>query len=207
MNTACASLKSLVLASSVATAQSVATYSMVADNTLFTLDDPILIEVYGQADAGQIGNGSGINGVNLRVDVFGMNNGQSEVDPDSIFSNGEVFGATNVVVDDGGFDISFSANSFAGNNFSAGLALFSFEVRYLGGFRVGKIMTSQGNISNFAAATGLPGAFQPSVAYDQVNFAQFTTGIWPTPGPAAAFGLAMTYAVRRRRTEVVRHLG
>ena len=30
--------------------------------------------------------------------------------------------------------------------------------------------------------------------------------IWPTPGPAAAFGLAMIYAVRRRRTEVVRHL-
>lgn len=179
----------------VASAQSVATYSMSAsvDPNPANLGDTVTFSVMGMATAGQIGNNSGINGVNLSVEI----SGGSYVDG-SAASNPETFGQTNVVNDGDGFDISFSSNSFAGNNFSDGIVLFSFDVA---ADQVGfiDVTTSQGAVSVFNAATGLPGAFQPSVAYDVVNFATDRVQVVPTPGAAAVLGLGGLAAARRRR--------
>lgn len=177
----------------VASAQSVASYTMSASADPANFGDVVTFSVMGMADAGQVGDGSGINGVNLSVEIAG-----GLLDIGSVASNGETFGQTNVVADAEGFDISFSSNSFAGSNFSAGLVLFSFDVaaNQLGTIN---ISTSQGAISVFGAATGLPGAFQPSVNYDTVNFASAAVDVVPTPGAAAVLGLGGLAAMRRRR--------
>ncbi|MEM1183859.1 MAG: hypothetical protein AAGI53_02550 [Planctomycetota bacterium] len=176
-----------------ASAQSVATYSMTATPNPANLGDTVLFEVMGSATAGQIGNASGIGGVNLSVDIAG-----GSVDLGSVTSNGEVFGGTNVVADAGGFDISFAANSFVGNNFTDGIVLFSFEVA---ADQVGTmtVSTSQGVVSVFGAAIGLPGAFQPSLNYDTVEFASASVSVVPTPGAAAVLGLGGLAIARRRR--------
>ena len=177
----------------VASAQSVATYTMDSSTGVANLGDTVTFSVMGGADVGQIGNGSGINGVNLSVEISG-----GSVDLASVMSNPETFGLTNVVADAEGFDISFSSNSFAGNNFSAGIVLFSFDVA---ADQVGfiDVTTSAGTVSVFPAATGLPGAFQPSVGYDTINFASRSVGVIPTPGAAAVLGLGGLAAMRRRR--------
>ena len=176
-----------------AAAQSVATYTIVPSADMIAPGGSVTFEVFGQADAGQVGNNSGINGVNLSVEISG-----GSVDLGSVAGNAEVFGLTNVVADAEGFDISFSSNSFTGDNFSAGLILFSFDVA---ADQVGfiDVTTSAGTVSVFPAATGLPGAFQPSVGYDTINFASRSVGVIPTPGAAAVLGLGGLAAMRRRR--------
>ncbi|MEM1186509.1 MAG: hypothetical protein AAGI53_16085 [Planctomycetota bacterium] len=175
-----------------ASAQSVAEYTFAQSAFFAGVDESVTITVFGQATAGQIGNASGINGVNLSIDIT---NG-AVADLDSIVSNSQVFGTTNVAADAGGFDISFSANSFAGNNFDA-VALFSFNV-VVTEFQTIFVTSDQGTLSSFNTATGLPGAFQPSVPYDVVNHGLAIINI-PTPGAAAAFGLVGIGAARRRR--------
>ncbi|MEM1186511.1 MAG: hypothetical protein AAGI53_16095 [Planctomycetota bacterium] len=193
-------LITLLAVSGTAFGQSVATYTMdaVPLGNGISAGSVWIFTIFGGATSGQIGNESGINGVNLRVDAD-----RFMFDLASISVTNEVFGAANVVVDaDGtGFDISFSSNSFIGNNFTAGQPLFSFEGVYNGQLWPEPsilVETSQGNISSFGAATGLPGAFQPSVAYDVVNFASFSFTP-PTPGTAAAFGIVALASARRRR--------
>ena len=176
-----------------AAAQSVATYTIVPSADMIGPGGSVTFEVFGQADAGQVGNESGINGVNLSVEISG-----GSVQFAGIASNAEVFGQTNTAADAEGFDISFSSNSFAGNNFSSGLALFSFTVDHDGSSSSIDISTSQGTISLFAAATGLPGAFQPSVAYDAINFGSASVAV-PAPGAMAVLGLGGLAAARRRR--------
>ncbi|MEM1186510.1 MAG: hypothetical protein AAGI53_16090 [Planctomycetota bacterium] len=169
----------------------VAEYTVVASTGVAAPGETVTVEVFGQATVGQIGNNSGINGVNLSVEIAG-----GTVVDGSIAGNGEVFGATNTLPDAEGFDISFSSNSFTGNNFSAGLVLFSFDV--LAGSENIVITTSEGTISLFAAATGLPGAFQPSIAYDSIDFGSATVLI-PAPAASAVLGFAGLAIARRRR--------
>jgi len=185
-------LKACVVAVSagVAFGQSVATYTLVADP--FILGGEVDVQLFGQATAGQIGNNSGINGVNLS---FEINN--ATVDISSITSNGEVFGVTNIVEDAEGFDVSFSSNSFTGNNFSAGIPLLSFTIDIVPFTGAYSITSSQGTISTFAAATGLPGAFQPSIAYDVINFAELHQ--IPAPAAVGVLGLGGLMLTRRRR--------
>jgi len=176
-----------------AAAQSSAAYTMTASASQVNLGETVTFSVMGMATSGQVGNNSGINGVNLSVDIAG-----GAADLASVVSNDETFGATNVIADAEGFDISFSANSFAGNNFSSGLVLFSFDVTatQLGTL---EITTGQGQVSTFNAATGLPGAFTQSVPYDIVDFASASVNVVPTPGAAAVLGLGGLAAARRRR--------
>lgn len=176
-----------------AAAQSVASYTIEASSNPALPGSVVTFSVTGQADAGQVGNGSGINGVNLSIEIAG-----GTLDFASLAGNAEQFGATNSALDAEGFDISMQSNSFAGNNFSAGLVLFSFDVV---ADQAGPIVvtTSQGTISTFNAATGLPGAFTPSVAYDVVNFGSITVPVVPAPGAAAVLGLGGLAVARRRR--------
>jgi len=181
-----------VAGAGIVSAQSIAEYTFTQSAFSAGVGESVTITVFGQATAGQIGNASGINGVNLSIDI--TDGGVADLD--SIVSNGQVFGATNVAADAEGFDISFAANSFAGNNFDA-IALFSFDV-VVTEFRTILVTSDQGTLSSFNAATGLPGAFQPSVPYDVVNHGLAIIN-FPTPGAAAAFGLVGIVAARRRR--------
>jgi len=177
-----------------AAAQSSAAYTLVANPASDVLPNGIIsVSVFGQATSGQIGNGSGINGVNLSVEIA-----NGTLVGGSFAATSENFGNPNFVTDAQGFDVSLQSNSFAGNNFSAGIALFSFEV-LAGGAGTVDITTSQGTISLFNAATGLPAAFTPSVAYDNVDFGSASISIVPAPGVAAVLGLGGLAAARRRR--------
>jgi len=152
------------------------------------------IGVFVQALEGQVGNASGVNGFNLRFDIF---DGQVT----DIIPTSELFGALNVRQDAGGFDVSGQSNSFAGQNFSSNVPILTLEAEFnaipfvLANETAG-LFTSLGSISNFAALTGLPGAFQPSVPYDEIVFGSI--GV-PTPGALAAFAAVGLVAARRRR--------
>jgi len=188
-----------------ASAQSVAEYRITSDfqplliGSVFSPGFVISFDVFGQATAGQIGNGSGINGVNLRVDTLGNT---SFVDGSVTVTN-EVFGNANIISDSDGFDISFSSNSFVGDNFSGIGPLFSFDVEFVGP-NVNRpevnfgVELSQGTVSAFGAATGIAGAFQPSTAYDVVDFDRLVF-FSPNPSSAGAFVVFGLIATRRRR--------
>ncbi|MEM7754587.1 MAG: hypothetical protein AAF297_03010 [Planctomycetota bacterium] len=177
----------------VASAQTAAAYTVSASPSPVTPNGIISVQVMGGATAGQIGNNSGINGVNLSVEIAG-----GDYVDGSFAGNGEVFGGVNFAADGEGFDTSFSSNSFAGVNFSDGLVLFSFDVM-AGASGTVDITTSEGTISLFAAATGLPGAFQTSVGYDSIDFGSASVAIVPAPGAAALLGLGGLAVARRRR--------
>ena len=190
-------IAALMGAGSIASAQSVAQVLLGVSETTFLPGGGVEHEilVFANALEGQIGNNSGVNGFNLRFDVF-----RGEIT--SVEGNAEIFGNLNLFTDANGFDVSGSSNSFAGNNFSDGLPLLTlrgtFEVELgLLANQTSGIFTSQGTISLFNALTGLPGAFQPSVGYDTVIFGSI--GV-PSPGAFATLAVTGLVAGRRRRS-------
>ena len=155
--------------------------------------DVITFAVFGQADQNQIGNNSGIGALNLSIDIAG-----GTLDDGSIAPSSQAFGPVNIGTDAGGFDISMQSNSFAGDNFDAGVALFTFDVAAGLGPTL-SVSVDQGTISGVNAAVGIPGPFGQSTDYDVVNFDTVSFNVVPTPGAAAVLGLGALAATRRRR--------
>ncbi|MEM7754590.1 MAG: hypothetical protein AAF297_03025 [Planctomycetota bacterium] len=183
---------SLLPAVSPAFAQSVATYAIVHSGDGANADGVMSFEVYGWAEQEAIGDRSGIHGVNLSLTLSG-----AIVEAGSIRSNHEVFGGTNIRLDDEGFDISFASNGFTGHNFSSGLALVTFDVRIVGANEI-VLGTEQGELSLFGAAIGVPAPFAAPVAYDIVNHAVTTVSV-PMPGTVAGVAGVSLFAWRRPR--------
>ena len=195
MNHATVMSTAAVLAATItapAVAQSVAQYRFVFGQSLPSPGDVISVAVFGEALSGQIGNNSGIGGVNLSVDLTGVT-----LLADTIQPNRDTFGQANIVLDAEGFDIAIQANSFAGDNFDGDTPLLTFDVSF---DRIAPIIIdgSPGTVAGFGAAAGIPGPFQGSVDYDTVLFQRFELVI-PTPGTAATFGFAGLTIARRRR--------
>ena len=177
----------------VSAAQSVATFTVTPSATEIAPGGTVTFEVTAQADSGLVGNNSGIGGVNLSVDIA-----NGTLDMGSLSATSSAFGQVNTDESDSNFQISFQANSFAGDNFDIGEVLFSFSVT-AGDIGTLDISTSQGSLSGFNAAVGIPAPFGTAVAYDTVNFGGASVNVIPAPGAVAVLGLGGLAAARRRR--------
>jgi len=173
---------------------SVAAFSITPSDMVVNIGETVRFEVRANAVQNQIGNNTGIGGVNVDTTVVG-----GQIDLASIMGNDEdvaPFNLTSFGPDT--FGTSQSRNVFVGDNYTEGTVLYSFDVlaTELG---VIEVSQAQGTVSLFTALVGFVGPFQPSVPYDVVLFDSATVNVVPTPSALACLGVVSLAAARRRR--------